>query len=110
MKIMYRLFAICALLFLANTYVSAQLFKVELNEKVSKASLIVEGKVIAQKSFWNDAHTMIYTANTVQVYKLFKGSTTNKTIDIVTQGGSVGNRAVVVSDLLHLDLNKTGIF
>lgn len=110
MKGVYRLFFTCACFLLANIYVSAQLYKVDLNEKVSKAPLIVEGKVIAQKSFWNDAHTMIYTANTIKVFKLFKGTLADKTIDIVTQGGSIDNRAVIVSDLLHLDINKVGIF
>jgi hypothetical protein len=110
MKIVYRLLFTCALFFSISISGSAQLYKIELNEKVNKASLIVEGKVIAKRSFWNDAQTMIFTANTIKVYKLFKGALSDKTIEIVTQGGSLGNSAVVVSDLLQLDLNKTGIF
>src|SRR6476620_9662695 len=107
MKIVYRLLFTCALFFSISISGSAQLYKIELNEKVSKASLIVEGKVTSKKSFWNDAHTMIFTANTIKVYKLFKGALSDKTIEIVTQGGSLGNSAVLVSDLLQLDLNKT---
>lgn len=89
---------------------NAQLYKIDLDEKVSKSSLIVEGKVIAKRSFWNDAHTMIFTSNTVEVYKVFKGSLVANTIEVVTQGGAVGTRAVIVSDLLQLDENKKGIF
>jgi len=88
----------------------AQLFKVELNQKVNSSTLIAEGRVITQKSFWNPAHTMIYTANTIQVYKTFKGQTTSSTIEIMTQGGSVGAQYVDVSDLLTLDKSQTGIF
>ena len=40
--------------------------------------LIAEGKVIEKKSFWNNEHTMIYTANTIEVYKLFKGNLVEK--------------------------------
>jgi len=106
MKIVYRLLFTCALFFSISISGSAQLYKIELNEKVNKASLIVEGKVIAKRSFWNDAQTMIFTANTIKVYKLFKGALSDKTIEIVTQGGSVDNRAVIASDLLQLDINK----
>ena len=95
-------------LFLQATH--AQLFKVNLQNKVSAATLVAEGKVIAQKSFWNDAHTMIFTANTVELYKVFKGKTHPATIEVLTQGGSVGNSAVEVSDLLSLAKNQTGIF
>lgn len=88
----------------------AQLYKIELDEKVNSSALIVEGKVIAKKSFWNNAHNLILTANTVEIYKVFKGNITDKTVEIVTQGGVVGHDAVWVSDLLHLDVGKIGIF
>ncbi len=96
------------LILLTTTH--AQLFKIELSEKAKASSVIAEGKVIAQKSFWNNAHTMIYTANTVEVYKMFKGQITTSTIEVMTQGGSVGTRAVEVSDLLTLSKGQTGIF
>ena len=53
---------------------------------------------------------MIFTANTVEIYKSFKGNVDQKTIEIMTQGGSVGPDAITVSDLLQLDIGKTGIF
>jgi hypothetical protein len=109
MKIFCRLLFVSVLFAAVKFSANAQLYKVELEEKISKSLLIVEGKVITKRSFWNDAHTMIFTANTVEVYKIFKGSST-KTIEVVTQGGTVGTKAVVVSDLLQLDENKTGIF
>lgn len=87
-----------------------QLFKISLEEKAKASTLIAEGKVVAQKSFWNDAHTMIFTANTVEVYKTFKGKVTARTIEVMTQGGSVGTNAIEVSDLLTLHTGQTGIF
>src|SRR5438045_110092 len=97
-------------LILFVTSIHAQLYKVELDETVHNSTLIAEGKVIAKKSFWNDAHTMIFTANTVEVYKIFKGNITEGTIEVMTQGGSVGGDAVEVSELLQLDVGKIGLF
>src|SRR3954463_10471139 len=94
----------------SGTRVNAQLYKIELDEKINNSTLIIEGKVIGKKSFWNNEHTMIFTANTIEVYKLFKGNITERTIEIMTQGGSVGQNQITVSDLLQLDIGKTGMF
>ena len=100
----------CLLLTLLFFTTRAQLYKIAIEKKIDKASLIVEGTVTDQHAFWNLAHTIIYTANTVQVYKLFKGKIISKQIEILTQGGSVDNHSLVVSDLLQLHKNETGMF
>src|SRR6266496_295301 len=110
MRILHRLLILSVLFTLLSYSSFAQLYKIELPEKVKASSVIVEGKVINKKSFWNDAHAMIYTANTIEVYKSFKGNVTEKTMEIMTQGGSVGPDAITVSELLQLDLGKIGIF
>ncbi|HEY2728194.1 MAG TPA: hypothetical protein VGI61_13545, partial [Parafilimonas sp.] len=86
------------------------MYKIDLNNKISKASLIVEGRVTDKYSFWNDAHTIIYTSNKLHIYKLFKGRIISKEIEVITQGGSVGNRCLKVSEVLQLDKNETGMF
>lgn len=88
----------------------AQLYEVGIDEKIASSSLIVEGKVVSQKSFWNPAHTMIYTANTIELYKVFKGTSSASHIEILTQGGSVGNEAINASDLLELEKERVGVF
>ncbi|MFT4153655.1 zinc-dependent metalloprotease [Parafilimonas sp.] len=98
------------LLATASFTAKAQLYKIELASKVKKASHIVEGKVTAQYSFWNDAHTIIYTSNKIHVYKLFKGQAIDSTIEVLTLGGTVGATCLKVSDVLQLDKGKTGIF
>ena len=98
------------LLLLLSGNLSAQLFKVELQEKIEQSGLIVEGKVVDKRSFWNDDHSMIYTANKIEIYKVFKGNYNGKTIEVLTQGGSVGGTFLHVSDLLELDIGKVGIF
>lgn len=110
MKNQLNLIALVACLFVFSPVLNAQLYKVELDEKVKSAMLIAEGKVIEKKSFWNAEHTMIYTANTVEVYKLFKGNLIEKNIEIITEGGGVDNYFIEASDLLNLDKGQTGVF
>ena len=112
MILFYRLPAIFLLTtILASTLARSQaLYEVSSDEKISNSGLIVEGKVIGKKSYWNPRHTMIFTANEVEVYKVFKGSLQEKTIEVVTSGGFVDNYAIIASDLLQLDNNDIGIF
>lgn len=96
---------------LCNTIVFAQgLYPVPTDTKIGRSSLIIEGKVLSKKSFWNNAHTMIYTANQVEVYKIFKGTLQKNTIDIVTIGGTVDGNYIEASHLLSLDTNDIGVF
>lgn len=89
---------------------TAQLFKIPVDEKLSNASVIVEATVISQQSFWNSSHSMIYTASNLQIHKLFKGTLTGSSFHIVTQGGSVDNYSIEVSELLQLRKGETGMF
>lgn len=86
------------------------LYKVTLEEKVANSTLIVEGKVVEQRCFWNAAHTFIFTANKIQVYKVFKGNETPQFIEVVTQGGTIDNKSIEASDLLALEKDKIGVF
>jgi len=110
MKSLLQLLTLFSALIFSIGSINAQLYKVALDETVNNSTLIAEGKVIGKKSFWNDAHTMIFTANTVEVYKIFKGNIIGGTIEVMTQGGSVGPDAVEVSELLQLDIGKIGVF
>jgi hypothetical protein len=104
-------FSFVIFLCLFTLKVSAQsLYKVSLDEKVINATLIVEGKVIRQHSFWNPQHTMIFTSNTIELTKVFKGNVISSTIEILTQGGSVGTESIEASDLLTLSKDQVGIF
>lgn len=86
------------------------LFPVSIDEKISHSSIIVEGKVISQEGFWNARHTMIFTSNKVEVYKIFKGSLQTGYINVTTTGGTVGNRFMSASHLLTLEKNDIGVF
>jgi hypothetical protein len=85
-------------------------YEVPLSARVQQAEAIFEGKVIAKKSFWNKQHNYIYTANTVEVYKIFKGNFTTDKTEIITPGGVVGDKAIVAEPALKLSRGETGIF
>ena len=91
--------------------VSAQvsLREISLKEQVENSSLVVEGKVVAQRTFWDADHRLIYTANTVEVSKVFKGDAL-ETIEVLTQGGIVGLEAILVSHALKLGKGSLGVF
>lgn len=101
-----------SLLFFSSFFtVTAQsLYEVTLTEKTVKSSLIIEGKVVDQTSFWNAKHTMIYSSSKVEIYKIFKGSYDKDTLEIITEGGSVGYEVVESSETLRLYKNQSGVF
>ncbi|MFV9549764.1 T9SS type A sorting domain-containing protein [Algibacter sp. PT7-4] len=94
-------------LFLASAQVSLK--KISLKEQIDSSSLVVEGEVVDSKSFWDVERKLIYTANTVKVYKAFKGHVA-ETIDVITLGGSVGLDAMIASNTLKLRKGDVGVF
>jgi hypothetical protein len=111
--------ALIVLLLTLGSVAMAQLREVSLQDKVSNSSLIVEGRVTAKQSFWNQSHTSIYTVNEIEVYKVFKGQLASKnngnaamvqTVKLVTLGGVVGLEAEVVKPSLQLKKDDIGTF
>lgn len=93
-----------------NATHAQSLYEVALEEKVANSTLIAEGRVVRQQSFWNDRHTLIFTTNTIVVSKVFKGQLSQDTIEVLTTGGTVGNDVIHASDLLELETGQVGIF
>jgi len=111
MKILPKSKYLLITIFLLSTLVSkAQLYRVSNEEKAVNSSLIIEGKVVAQKPFWNPQHTLIFTSNTIQVTKLFKGFLASNEVEIVTTGGSLDGQSVTTEELLQLQKGDVGIF
>ena len=110
MKLAAKLLCLSLFVTIALPLHSQSLIPVSFDTKVNNSNLIVEGKVIDQKSFWNPQHTLIYTANTVEVLKVFKGTEKSKTVEIITVGGTIEGTTVTASDLLELQLHQKGTF
>lgn len=83
---------------------------IPLEERVKAADFIVEGEVVAQRSFWDHQKEHIYTANTIRIFKVFKGEIREKQLEIITEGGAVGLAMHHVSSALHLRRGQQGIF
>ncbi len=108
---MKKILLICSIIGASIFQVSAQclMYPVLLNQRVPQSSLIIEGKVINQQSFWNNTHDKIYTSNLVEVYKSFK-NTSAAYLEIITEGGIVGNDKHVFEPTLELEVGDVGIF
>ncbi len=81
-----------------------------LNKRVSESSVVVEGEVTRQHSFWDKGHKHIYTANTIEITQVFKGRISQESIDVITTGGTVGNNRLEVHPSLHLHIGDRGVF
>ncbi|SDR71048.1 Por secretion system C-terminal sorting domain-containing protein [Formosa sp. Hel1_31_208] len=86
------------------------LYEVPLTSQVQSSSQIVEGKVISKASFWDDNQMNIYTVNTVEVYKVFKGQSLAEIVEVITPGGTVGLQSEVVTPSLSLNIGDIGVF
>ncbi len=100
------------LLLLAQLQAFSQclLREVPFDLRAANASLVVEGSVTSKHSYWNDDHTMIYTSNIIEVFKVFKGSLSGNSIELITEGGVVGLDMIKAEPSLQLNVGETGVF
>ena len=89
----------------------AQLYELPIAEIIGRSALIVEGRVSGQFSFWDHPRRNIFTANTVEVFRIYKGATLAPlNIQVITPGGIVGNRMHLVSESVQYRVGDTGLF
>ena len=88
----------------------AQMVEVSFSNKVQQSTLIVEAKVIQKQASWNDANTRIYTANEIEIYKVFKGQLPSGNHQIITQGGIVSSDKHEVRPSLQLSVGDIGVY
>ncbi|OFY70646.1 MAG: hypothetical protein A3G23_07915 [Bacteroidetes bacterium RIFCSPLOWO2_12_FULL_37_12] len=84
--------------------------EVPFERRINNSSIVVEGKVISQQSFWDKNRIHIQTANVIEVFKVFKGDVTGNQLALLTEGGVVGEDAQVVEPNLHLKTGDVGTF
>lgn len=101
---------VLAILLSNSSFSQCSLYPVSLSSKVNHSSLIIEGKVISQTSFWNAERNYIFTSNLVSVTQVLKGAVYTSNIEIITDGGQVDLDRQVVDPSLQLKLNDEGIF
>ncbi len=108
---MRKLLLACAII--AGTFIQASaqclMYPVLLSQRVPQSALVIEGRVVDKNCFWNSAHDKIYTSNLIEVYKTFK-NTSAPYIEVITEGGIVGNAKHVFEPTLELEIGQVGVF
>lgn len=98
-----------ALVFIYGT-ANCSVVEIPLQQRAAASALVVEGQVTAKESYWDINHTMIYTAHTIEVYKVFKGTITPSLVQVLTPGGIVGMDRITVEPSLELQVGDVGVF
>lgn len=106
---MKKTFLLFGLLLTFSVAIKAQNADLSISERTETSDVIVEGRIIAQNSFWDDNHSSIYTENTIEVFKSFKGFDKD-TISIISRGGIVDNVFQIVSHAIEFQLLEEGLF
>lgn len=83
---------------------------VGLSERVSESTLIIEGQVLSQSTHWDDRYQFINTHNTIEVFKIFKGDTSQALVELITMGGTLEDEAMRVHPALQLRVGDVGVF
>ncbi len=110
MKKIYPVIIALVILLSNNAFGQCSLYPVSLASKINNSSLIVEGKVISQKSYWNAERNYIRTSNVINVTQVIKGNLNFSFIEVITEGGEVDMNKQVVDPSLQLAINDEGIF
>jgi PKD repeat protein len=104
------LFSLIGLAAFAGLSAQCAVREVPLVQRANASTLIVEGTVTEQYSYWNSTHTMIYTANKIELYKIFKGTANTDAIEVITEGGTVDMDRITVEPSLQLTVGDVGVF
>ncbi len=105
---MKNLFFLCCVLSYNLSW--SQLEPIAFKQRIQESPVVIEGVVVAQSAHWNTDKTRIYTLNTIQVYKIFKGNKIITEINICTPGGTIGFNKHEVNPSLKLKQGDTGLF
>jgi hypothetical protein len=95
---------------MSKIHAQCMLQKIHLKDRVEAASIIAEGKIVSQVSYWDAEERKILTSNYMEIHKLFKGVSENAILEIITEGGIVGDKMMRVSGSLQLKENDYGVF
>jgi hypothetical protein len=78
-----------------------------INQQFETSTKIIEGKVVNQRSFV-DANGNIYTSNSINVYRVFKGDVGLK-LEVITEGGVFGDLMQVVTPSAQMQIGDYGV-
>ena len=92
-----------------SSLMSAQIIEksISIEQTFKSAAVVVNGQVVEKQSYWDVDHKMIYTVHKIKVSKSFKGNN-NEYQYLLTEGGSIGLKGVVVKPSVNIRLNSVG--
>lgn len=103
-------FSVLLLLICSLSFSQHELLKeLTLEDQVQGSEVIVEGQVIEKKSYWDKGRKNIYTVHTIAVSTSYKGDA-NPYLYVVSLGGVVGVKALIVKPSLNVSTNSAGVF
>ncbi len=95
---------------LVSSHAQDLMIPVDLGVRIDQSAMIIEGRVISTGSYWNAQHNLIYTAYTIEVYKTFKGDLSRTEVELISEGGTVGNYMHRLEPNLEMQAGDVGIF
>ncbi len=92
-----------------SSLMSAQIIEksISIEQTFKSAAVVINGQVVEKQSYWDVDHKMIYTVHKIKVSKSFKGNN-NEYQYLLTEGGSIGLKGVVVKPSVNIRLNSVG--
>ncbi len=106
-----------SLAFIAIAFLTIQSFAqcviepYSLEKRVRLSDLVVEAQVVDRASQWDKTHSMIYTVNTLKVYKIFDGNvSSSQNVKLITVGGRVGLDMLKAEPSLQVEASEFGVF
>jgi len=101
---------VCSLLPLASTgTVQADSGKGNLKELTDAADSVLVGTVTDRSSYWNDAHTQIYTSVAFSIQDRLKGATGLDSVTITVPGGEAEGMGEWVSEAPSFDQGEQAV-
>ena len=108
---MVKVYALIASLFVSQILLGQCLVeKISLPDRVSLSDCIVEGEVVDQFCFEEAGSGHILTANTIEVFRVFKGDRSLNQVTLFTLGGVLGDRMETATPSLQFQKGQVGIF
>lgn len=80
-----------------------------IESRYENADYVIEGKIIEKIGFWNTEKSQIFTKNIIQLNHVFKGDSEDF-IEIITQGGEVGDVFQYVFHAKEFQIGSEGLF
>ncbi len=102
------LLCLASIMFSFVSYGQCMMVELPLNLRAGEAEAVIEGSVSTKNYF--ESGGKIYTSYTIDVHKLFKGDIAESTVELITEGGHIGEKAMIVIPNLMLNVGDVGIF